>query len=140
METTVEGVFAAGDVRDKFLRQIVTATGDGATAAMSAYEYISNQLYLKSALIEPERVYAFFMSSVDSACLALARLIEEWTKTGGPCVVAVDGHRNTRIMKKLGVSELPTIVELSRGEKIRERAASSIDDVKNFCANPGKAD
>ena len=40
METKVRGIFAAGDVRDKLLRQIVTATGDGSIAAQSAQMYI----------------------------------------------------------------------------------------------------
>lgn len=30
METNIPGVFAAGDVRDKFLKQVATAVGDGA--------------------------------------------------------------------------------------------------------------
>lgn len=40
METKVPGVFAAGDVREKNLRQIVTATGDGSIAAQSAQRYV----------------------------------------------------------------------------------------------------
>ena len=40
METTVPGIFGAGDVREKMLRQIVTATGDGSIAAQSAQHYI----------------------------------------------------------------------------------------------------
>ncbi|MDQ0244688.1 thioredoxin reductase (NADPH) [Bacillus fengqiuensis] len=40
METKVEGIFAAGDVREKSLRQIVTATGDGSIAAQSAQHYV----------------------------------------------------------------------------------------------------
>jgi len=40
METNVPGVFAAGDIRVKDLRQIVTATGDGSIAAETAQKYI----------------------------------------------------------------------------------------------------
>lgn len=40
MKTSTPGIFAAGDVRDTALRQVVTAAGDGARAAMSAYAYI----------------------------------------------------------------------------------------------------
>ncbi|MFJ8236706.1 thioredoxin-disulfide reductase [Ureibacillus sp. NPDC094379] len=40
METSVKGIFAAGDVRDKMLRQIVTATGDGSIAAQSAQHFV----------------------------------------------------------------------------------------------------
>ncbi|SOC44339.1 thioredoxin-disulfide reductase [Salinicoccus kekensis] len=40
METSVPGIFAAGDVIDKTLRQIVTATGDGSVAAENAQKYI----------------------------------------------------------------------------------------------------
>jgi thioredoxin reductase (NADPH) len=40
MATGVPGIFAAGDVRHKGLRQVVTAVGDGATAAFWAEKYI----------------------------------------------------------------------------------------------------
>lgn len=40
MHTHIPGVFAAGDIRKKKLRQVVTAAADGAIAAMEAYEYI----------------------------------------------------------------------------------------------------
>lgn len=42
METSVPGVFAAGDVRNTPIRQIVTAVGDAAVAAFSAEHYIAN--------------------------------------------------------------------------------------------------
>lgn len=41
MRTSTPGIFAAGDVRDTGLRQVVTAAADGARAAMSAYAYIT---------------------------------------------------------------------------------------------------
>jgi len=40
METKVDGIFAAGDIREKSLRQIVTATGDGSIAAQSAQHFV----------------------------------------------------------------------------------------------------
>lgn len=40
MQTNLKGVYSAGDVRDKTLRQIVTATSDGAMAAISAHQYV----------------------------------------------------------------------------------------------------
>jgi thioredoxin reductase (NADPH) len=42
MGTSIPGIFAVGDVRDTPLRQVVTAAGDGAHAAMAAYHWISS--------------------------------------------------------------------------------------------------
>ena len=42
METSVPGIFAAGDGRDTPVRQITSAIGDGAIAAISAEHYINN--------------------------------------------------------------------------------------------------
>jgi thioredoxin reductase (NADPH) len=42
METSVPGVFAAGDIRSKLLRQVSTAVGEGATAAFAAEKYLGS--------------------------------------------------------------------------------------------------
>jgi len=42
MRTNIPGVFAAGDVREKSLRQVITAASDGAIAATNAEHYIEN--------------------------------------------------------------------------------------------------
>lgn len=41
LSTSRPGIFAAGDVRDTDLRQVITAAADGARAAMSAYHFLS---------------------------------------------------------------------------------------------------
>ena len=40
MRTSIPGIFAAGDVRSKLCRQVITAAGDGATAAQAAFVFL----------------------------------------------------------------------------------------------------
>lgn len=42
-KTNIPGIFVAGDAREKTLRQLVTATSDGAVAAIEAIKYINNK-------------------------------------------------------------------------------------------------
>jgi thioredoxin reductase (NADPH) len=41
METEVPGILAAGDIRSNSIQQVISAAGDGATAAIYAERYIS---------------------------------------------------------------------------------------------------
>ena len=43
METEIPGIFAAGDIRKNSPRQVITAAGEGATAALSAEKYLMEQ-------------------------------------------------------------------------------------------------
>ncbi len=43
MKTPVRGLFAAGDLREGSYRQVLMAAADGATASISAYEYITHK-------------------------------------------------------------------------------------------------
>lgn len=52
LETSVPGVYAAGDLRVKNLRQVVTATSDGAVAAVELERYAS-QMSKKTGLVPP---------------------------------------------------------------------------------------
>lgn len=133
METSEEGVFAAGDVRHKYLRQVVTAASDGAVAAMAAHEYITAQLHTQAVLFEPQRVIAIFTSSIDGEHIALMREIDRWKDENGVQIAWIDGYRNVRMREKLGIRTLPTIIELSRGNKLRDSVVESLDDVKRFC-------
>lgn len=52
METDIPGVFAAGDLRNDSARQVVSAAGDGATAAIRADHYISDRFGARPAVKE----------------------------------------------------------------------------------------
>jgi len=42
-ETAIPGIFAAGDLKEKYARQIVTAAADGATAALAAAHFVEGK-------------------------------------------------------------------------------------------------
>ena len=116
METSVEGIFAAGDVRSKYLRQVITAAADGAVAAMAASSYINEQLHLRSTLLEPEEVKAFFYSSIDENQVKCSNTVETFAKSKGIKVPVIDGYRNARMTEKLGLTgKLPVIAKIQKG-------------------------
>lgn len=43
MRTSVKGVMAAGDIRDKSVRQVINGAGEGATALLAAEEHLASQ-------------------------------------------------------------------------------------------------
>lgn len=132
METSVEGIFAAGDIRDKYLRQVVTATGDGAVAAMAAYSYITEQLHLRSVLIEPDHVVALITSSIDQKQIDLQVAAEKFAGESGTKIALIDGYRNARMVEKLGIKELPALMELKKGEIVRQTKPENLESVKEF--------
>lgn len=132
METSVEGVFAAGDVRDKYLRQVITAAGDGATAAMAASAYISEQLHIQGLLLEPEHVMAFVFSSIDEPQARLASDIEKNLAGKDIRLVLLDGYRNKRIVEKLRIRELPAMTEFRKGDLSRQQHIVNLDEAVKF--------
>ena len=55
METNVSGVFACGDVRDKELKQVATAVGDGSIAGVGAEKYIAETEMFREQIMQKEK-------------------------------------------------------------------------------------
>ena len=43
METSIPGIYAVGDIRQNSSSQLVSAAGDGATAAIAAFKYVAGK-------------------------------------------------------------------------------------------------
>lgn len=135
METSVEGIFAAGDVRSKYLRQVITAASDGAIAAMAASSYINEQLHLRSTLLEPDEVKAFFYSSIDEAQVKLANSVENCAKNKGVNISVIDGYRNARMTEKLGLTEkLPAVATIKKGVVESVKTIANEADIESSLA------
>ena len=130
METSIEGIFAAGDVRSKYLRQVITAAADGAVAAMAASSYINEQLHLKATLLEPEEVTAFFYSSIDESQVKLSNDVEKAAKSKGVNIPVIDGYRNARMTEKLGLAgKMPALATLKSGIVSEVKEIKSADEI-----------
>lgn len=107
METELEGVYAVGDVRDKYLRQVATAVGDGAVAATAAERYIEEARELQQLMTQREKpvLLAFWSSELQSGLTQIGRVSEENEAVGGPCAYAeIDTSRKTMLARHYHVS------------------------------------
>lgn len=119
METNIEGVFAVGDVRDKFLKQVATAVGDGAIAGYSVEKYLAESETFHNQIMKddmPGLVYIW--NAVDPKCRELLPLIEKYEadKKGKVRVTKVDIYKSTGIASRLGVDQAPCVVSIKDGK------------------------
>jgi thioredoxin reductase (NADPH) len=123
METNIEGVFAAGDVRDKFLKQVATAVGDGAIAAFVAEKYIAESEIFHNTIMDHScpctLVYVY--NAADAPSRELLPIMGEIEKEGEEQVkvVRVDVYKSTGIASRLNVTEYPCVAVVKNGEVIK---------------------
>ncbi|MCL2818070.1 MAG: thioredoxin domain-containing protein, partial [Clostridiales bacterium] len=121
METSVEGVYAVGDAREKYLRQIITAASDGAIAATAAARYLAEEEIFQKQVMEARELVllAFWSPQVEKSYDIVGALEEAAKLREKPFkLVAMDAFRNKRLARIFGVTELPEVVMLKNGEKV----------------------
>lgn len=119
METNVPGVLAAGDVRDKFLKQVATAVGDGAIAGYGAEKYISElEVYENQVLNNGEPSVVYVWNAVDPKCRELMTTVEAFQEkhAGDLHVTNVDIYKSDGIARRLGISEVPAVLYIKNNE------------------------
>jgi len=123
METSVNGVFAAGDTRVKYLRQVVTAASDGAISAVSAERYLTEEDdFRENVLLADKPVVLVFWSPEQEASIALNSFLEKTiSEADYQCkLVKVDITRKKGIAQRYSVRKVPTILLLKEGKLLRE--------------------
>lgn len=118
MATNVDGVFAVGDCRQKYLRQVVTSAGDGATAATVAEKYIHEEEGFMEDVIEVQKpVIVAFWSPASAESMAKMPEIEAAVEAlnEGAKLVKIDTYRNQRIANRYNITAIPTVVIFNQG-------------------------
>lgn len=121
METNISGVFSAGDVRSKFLNQIVTAVGDGAIAGYAAEKYIAESEIFENQILNngnPSLVYVY--NALDADGRDKLSIIEEFEKKAATkiAVTKVDIYKSHGLVSRLGIDKSPVVVCLNNNEII----------------------
>lgn len=119
METNVPGVFAAGDVREKFLKQVSTAVGDGAIAGYAAEKYIAESETFKTQIMDPSTDgLVYIWNAVVPESRELLPVIEAFEKkhAGSIKVSKIDIYKSNGIAVRLGVSDVPCAVYIKNGK------------------------
>lgn len=121
LETELSGVYAVGDVRQKFLRQVVTAAADGAIAAVAAEKFLQEEEYFREEVLAKPVVAVMFWSPFDEASLKALPLVEETIGANkhGLSLVKVDAYRNQRLVRRFDVNVLPALLVFKGGAVVQ---------------------
>ena len=127
METNVPGVFSAGDVRDKFLKQVSTAVGDGAIAGYAAEKYIAESETFNTQIMDASKPgLVYIWNAVNQESRDLLPTLEAFEQSHPDIKVSkVDVYKSNGIATRLGVSDVPCAVAIKDG-KIAGTLSSNI--------------
>ncbi len=119
METNVPGVYVAGDVRDKYLRQVATCVGDGAIAGVSAEKYIAESETFEHHIMKKDKTgIAYVYNAVEADQRALLEVFEKMEEDLGAQynINKIDVYKSKGLANRLGVKEFPAVVIIKDGE------------------------
>ncbi|MDD2555850.1 MAG: thioredoxin-disulfide reductase [Syntrophaceticus sp.] len=128
METSIPGVYAAGDVREKFLRQVVTAASDGAIAAVAAEKYLAEEEGFQEQVLNSEKpvMVAFWAPQVEESIAAISELEKlADQRVEDVKLVKIDTYRNQKTATRYGIEEIPSVLFFIKG-KVAARISGSI--------------
>ena len=129
METSQVGIFAAGDVRSKALRQVSTAVGDGAVAGYMAERYIAEVEVIENDILNKDRTLVYFYNASENEDRTLLTRLELFSKEKGVDLTVIDCYKSDKIRKVLGGAETPSLSYYEKGKVVAE---SSLREKSDF--------
>jgi thioredoxin reductase (NADPH) len=138
METAVPGVYAAGDARDKYLRQVITAAADGAIAAVAAEKYLAEQETFHKQVLEAQKpvLLAFWAPQVEESFTAMGLLEALAAEDNSFSLVKLDTYRNTKTAALYDVKIIPSVLLFLNGElKGRLEGQFTIEEAQALLSN-----
>lgn len=118
-ETGIEGVFAIGDVTDKWLKQIATAVGDGAIAGTAAEKYIAEKEIFDKKIMQAEKTGLIYVySAIDAEARSFLTEIENIDESfnGNIAVNRIDTYKSNGLALKLELDQVPAVVITKEGK------------------------
>ena len=118
METNVPGVYAAGDARKKYLRQVITAAADGAIAAVAAEKYLAEEEAFRVQVLEQELPVAvvFWAPQNERSIEMVSALEQAFTGYEKAKLAKIDVYRNQLTSSRYQVKDIPTVLVFRNGE------------------------
>ena len=110
METRIPGVFCAGDVRDKFLKQVATAVGDGAIAGYAAEKYIAESEMFENQIMGESPRIVYLYNAASAGDRDLLGTMEQYGQCHcGLQLIKADVYKSNGIAQRLNVAQTPCV-------------------------------
>ena len=131
METSVPGVYAAGDANQKYLRQVVTAAADGAIAAFAADKYLAEEENFKMQVLNAQGtvLVAFWSPQKEESIEAVSLLEQNVNQLANTKLVKIDLYRNHLVANRYNVESIPAVLVFENGEVINRLKGSISQEV-----------
>ncbi len=139
METGIPGVFACGDVREKELKQVATAVGDGAIAGVGAEKYIAETEMFENQIMQKEKIGLIYIySAIDAPSRELLPMMQEIESEfdGQVKLNVIDQYKGKSLCDRLGCDIEPMTIFFTRDGEVVD--TSTRVDKKSVIENLNK--
>jgi thioredoxin reductase (NADPH) len=123
METNLPGIYAVGDCRDKILRQVATAVGDGAIAGFMAEKYVEEIEYMQKQIFGADGlIMAYIYNAVEDIDREYLAVVEQAQKEYEDKVQLrrIDIYKSDRIACRLEYTRSPSLIFLKDGKILKK--------------------